>query len=336
MTAPDIRAPGQSRAVAGFTLVELLVVISIVSVLVALLLPALAKAREAARRIQCMSSLRQVGIGDILYMYDFRDWMLGFRSATIDYPNINFDDSKWGNHDTGVGRKNKMEIWKGYWDKDIMWCPNLLGNVRDTAPFNFNPLLASRESVFEFGYGMPLLEPGTTKTALKNIAFERVAFNSATVNNPDYIRLRHSDQSWVYSFSNAPNFPKTGYQGTNYTFMGTKPMASDLIWRNEDPAHADTFVVAHGTSGYGKSKQWFTPAGGNSLWEDGHVKWDPWDGSKPTDRSVISNYNISNSSPPNATRRNSYQELWAWTGTSSTQGASYSRVRSSPNITRAE
>ena len=96
----------------GFTLVELLVVIAIIGVLIALLLPAVQQAREAARRIQCNNHLKQIGLS----LHNYHDTFGTLPSLLIPPQDIR-------------GSANQVDSWDPAWG----WQAFLLPFIEQTA-----------------------------------------------------------------------------------------------------------------------------------------------------------------------------------------------------------
>jgi prepilin-type N-terminal cleavage/methylation domain-containing protein/prepilin-type processing-associated H-X9-DG protein len=94
-TLPEVRP---RRRPSGFTLIELLVVISIIGVLIALLLPAVQSAREAARRSQCANNLKQIGIALNAYLTARQVFPAGYYSSVSGTGNTDAS-----NNDLGAG-----------------------------------------------------------------------------------------------------------------------------------------------------------------------------------------------------------------------------------------
>ncbi len=121
---PDAGASSPAASRAGFTLVELLVTISIIALLLAILLPALAAARDRARSMMCRSHLRQIAMAFEIYGEEHQGvWPRPYRAAGGGVS----QDSSWHRDEIFpviYPTARPRPHWRATFDESIFRCPN--------------------------------------------------------------------------------------------------------------------------------------------------------------------------------------------------------------------
>jgi prepilin-type N-terminal cleavage/methylation domain-containing protein len=237
----------------GFTLIELLVVIAIIAILAAMLLPALAAAKERSKRTACLSNLRQIGIGCTMYANDNKD---------IFPP---------GGYNTGWERINPYEM-----DSNLVVMASTMGLNTNSTGSTSSETKITPANMWSCPNrpGLPASSVDTSGATIYALGYQYYggvtnwypigSSGSPTVNNaPSPVKLSTSRARWMLAADLVLWFqPSMGPDGWG------DPNVEEPVGDTGAPGSGTSYLPAHKQGG-------LLPAGGNELYADGSAGWIP-------------------------------------------------------------
>lgn len=271
----------------GFTLIELLVVISIIALLISILLPALAKAREATSRVKCLSNQRQVGIGMSIYQVEFKEWLPLFKASPSSWNGPRLMNALQAGNFTNEGYMRPL------FPDSVRACTDVQQSINTHSWGWSNSSLVN----MNFGYEFPILSSdvsyGLAKWMLDFVADVHPSA-AGGIARYEYVKLTHS--GWA---SNAVGVPVV-YRGKQWDPTRTAPLASCILathtngrtYASHRPGYGGQAMQDHGMGsvGLGTILNAINAAGSNTLSMDGSAKWIKFEGAVKSYRDRATGY----------------------------------------------